>query len=29
MKTTFQGVEIDSDTEVYGPTWGHGYGAPA
>jgi DNA polymerase-1 len=29
MKTTFMGVEIDSDTEVYGPSWGHGYGAAA
>jgi DNA polymerase-1 len=29
MESTFLGVEITSDPEVYGPTWGHGYGAPA
>lgn len=28
MKTTFQGVEIDSDTSVYGPSWGSGYSCP-
>lgn len=29
MESTFQGVKIQSDPEVYGPTWGHGYGATA
>lgn len=29
MGSTFQGVPIVSDPEVYGPSWGHGYGAPA
>lgn len=28
MESTFMGVSITSDPEVYGPTWGHGYGAP-
>jgi len=28
MESTFMGVKIDSDPEVYGPSWGHGYGAP-
>lgn len=28
MESTFMGVEIESDPEVYGPSWGHGYGAP-
>jgi len=27
METTFMGVEIESDTAVYGRSWGHGYGA--
>lgn len=25
MKTGFAGVEIDTDCEIYGPSWGHGY----
>lgn len=25
MKTTFNGVLIDTDAEIYGPSWGHGY----
>ena len=29
MKSDFLGVPIDSDPEVYGPSWGHGYGAPS
>ena len=29
METTFRGVFIASDPEVYGPSWGHGYGAPS
>lgn len=29
MDMPFFGVEIASDPEVYGPTWGHGYGAAA
>jgi len=29
METTINGVHIASEPEVYGPTWGHGYGAPA
>lgn len=29
MNSTFRGVPIESDPEVYGPSWGHGYGAPA
>lgn len=28
MGSTFGGVEIVSDPEVYGRSWGHGYGAP-
>ncbi|SCL32888.1 DNA polymerase-1 [Micromonospora nigra] len=28
MESTFYGVRIASDPEVYGPSWGHGYGAP-
>jgi DNA polymerase-1 len=28
MESTFHGVHIASDPEVYGPSWGHGYGAP-
>lgn len=27
MESTFYGVQIKSDTSVYGPSWGHGYGA--
>jgi DNA polymerase-1 len=27
MESTFFGVEIKSDPEVLGPSWGHGYGA--
>lgn len=27
MESTFYGVRITSDPEVYGPSWGHGYGA--
>ncbi len=27
MNTTFMGVPIESDPEVYGASWGHGYGA--
>lgn len=29
MESTFHGVFIASDPEVYGPSWGHGYGAPS
>ena len=29
MGSNFYGIPILSDTEVYGPTWGHGYGATA
>ena len=29
MESDFMGVRIESDVEVYGPSWGHGYGAPA
>lgn len=29
MESTFMGVPIESDPEVYGPSWGHGYGAAA
>ena len=29
MESDFQGVRIESDPEVYGPSWGHGYGATA
>lgn len=29
MESTFKGVRIASDPEVYGPSWGHGYGAPS
>ena len=29
MGSTFYGIPIVSDPEVYGPSWGHGYGAPA
>lgn len=29
MGSTFYGVPILSDPEVYGPSWGHGYGAPS
>ncbi|MEV0267746.1 DNA polymerase [Hamadaea sp. NPDC050747] len=28
MESTFYGVRIESDPSVYGPSWGHGYGAP-
>lgn len=28
MESTFYGVRIESDPEVYGPSWGSGYGAP-
>lgn len=28
MSTTFYGVPIASDPEVYGPSWGSGYGCP-
>lgn len=28
MESTFQGVSIETDAEVVGPSWGHGYGAP-
>lgn len=28
MQSTFMGIPILSDPEVYGPSWGHGYGAP-
>lgn len=28
MESTFYGVRIASDTSVYGPSWGHGYGCP-
>lgn len=28
MNSTFYGIPIISDPEVYGPSWGHGYGAP-
>lgn len=29
METEFMGVPILADAEVYGPSWGHGYGATA
>lgn len=29
MDGDFGGIPIVSDPEVYGPSWGHGYGAPA
>ena len=29
MESTFYGVRIESDPEVYGRSWGHGYGIPA
>lgn len=29
MESDFMGVRIESDVEVYGPSWGHGYGATA
>ncbi|GAA2843994.1 hypothetical protein Acy02nite_68680 [Actinoplanes cyaneus] len=29
MESNFYGVRIASDPEVYGPSWGHGYGASA
>lgn len=29
MESDFLGVRIESDVSVYGPSWGHGYGAPA
>lgn len=29
MESTFHGVHIAADPEVYGPSWGHGYGAQA
>lgn len=29
MESTFYGVRIESDPAVYGPSWGHGYGAAA
>lgn len=28
MESTFMGVAIESDPEVYGPSWGSGYGCP-
>lgn len=28
MTMDFYGVTLDTDGEVYGPSWGHGYGAP-
>jgi len=28
MRMRFLAVDIESDPEVYGPSWGHGYGAP-
>ena len=28
MTMDFRGVRLDADAEVYGPSWGHGYGAP-
>lgn len=28
MECDFMGVRIASDSSVYGPSWGHGYGAP-
>lgn len=28
MESDFYGVPIKSDPEVYGPSWGHGYGCP-
>lgn len=28
MQREFMGVPIDVDTEVYGPSWGHGYSIP-
>lgn len=27
MSMDFMGVRLDAEAEVYGPTWGHGYGA--
>jgi DNA polymerase-1 len=27
MTVNFHGVRLDAEAEVYGPTWGHGYGA--
>jgi DNA polymerase I len=29
MGSTFYGIPIVADSEVYGTSWGHGYGAPA
>lgn len=29
MESTFGGVAITAESEVYGPSWGHGYGAVA
>ncbi len=29
MESDFMGVRIESEPEVYGPSWGHGYGATA
>lgn len=29
METEFMGVPILADAEIYGPSWGHGYGATA
>ncbi|GGM78598.1 hypothetical protein GCM10012275_56550 [Longimycelium tulufanense] len=28
MSTSLHGIPIDAEGEVYGPSWGHGYGAP-
>jgi DNA polymerase-1 len=28
MESDFYGLRITSDPEVYGPSWGHGYGCP-
>ncbi len=29
MTMDFKGVRLDAEAEVYGPSWGHGYGAPS
>lgn len=29
MRTDFYGVDLVTDGEITGPTWGHGYGAPS
>lgn len=28
MTMSFHGVQLDAEASVYGPSWGHGYGAP-